>query len=82
MDEKFKKHYLQVVKTVTEQGENISRLNGIVTELQVAVVQLQNEVKTLKEQVSGHATLLVDIHGKDAVDLHTSFPVKDEKEKA
>lgn len=46
MDEKFKKHYLTVVKLVTEQGENIKRLNGIVFELQSTVAKLKNDMLT------------------------------------
>lgn len=46
MDEKFKKHYLQVVKTVTDQGENIKRLNNAVMELQVEVGKLKHELLT------------------------------------
>ena len=46
MDEKLKKHYLQVVKTVVEQGEQIKKLNGIVMALQVDVNKLKHEVLT------------------------------------
>lgn len=43
MDEKFKKHYLQVVKTVTEQGEDIKELKRLVTELKVIIAKLKND---------------------------------------
>ena len=46
MDEKFKKHYLQVVKTVTEQGEQIKKLNGMVFELQGIVAKLKSDMIT------------------------------------
>lgn len=46
MDEKFKKHYLQVVKTVTEQGEQIKTLNGMVFELQTTVAKLKSDMLT------------------------------------
>jgi len=46
MDEKFKQHYLRVVKTVTEQGEQIKKLNGLVFELQGIVMKLKNDMIT------------------------------------
>ena len=46
MDEKFKQHYLRVVKTVTEQGEQIKKLNGIVMGLQVDISKLKNDMLT------------------------------------
>ena len=46
MDEKFKQHYLRVVKTVTEQGEQIKKLNGLVFELQGIVMKLKNDMLT------------------------------------
>lgn len=46
MDEKFKQHYLRVVKTVTEQGEQIKKLNGIVMALQVDISKLKNDMLT------------------------------------
>ena len=46
MDEKFKKHYLSVVKAVTDQGEQIKRLNTVVFGLQSDVAKLKHEILT------------------------------------
>jgi hypothetical protein len=46
MNDKFKKHYLQVVKAVTDQGEQIKKLNGIVMALQVDISKLKNDMIT------------------------------------
>lgn len=42
-------------------------------ELEMKVQFLEQELKKLKDIVSGHGTLLVDLRGEKAVDLHTSF---------
>lgn len=46
MDEKFKKHYLQVVKEVTEQGEEIKNLKRLVLEVQAESAKVKNWILT------------------------------------
>ena len=43
MDEKFKKHYLTVVRTVETQGKIIQELQRVVTELQFDIAKLKND---------------------------------------
>lgn len=46
MDEKFKKHYLTVVRTVETQGKIIQELQGVATELQLEVSKLKSDMIT------------------------------------
>lgn len=46
MDEKFRKHYQVVVKTVTELGEQVKKLNEIVLDMQIDVIKLKEEMIT------------------------------------
>lgn len=37
---------------------------------------LEKKVKDLERLVSGHGTLLVELRGTEAYDIHTGFPVQ------
>lgn len=41
--------------------------------------RVEKELSSLRMELQGHSTLLVDLRGENAVDLHTSFPETDPK---
>lgn len=58
---------------------NENRLNENFKKISQAIIDLRKEVADLKKEVSGHRTLLVDLRGETAVDLHTSFNQEQKK---
>lgn len=48
-----------------------------VEELEKSLASANTKIEELRKEVGGLKTLSVDMNGKDAVDLHASFPVRD-----
>lgn len=58
---------------------NQSRLNENFKKISQAIIDLRKEVADLKKEISGYRTLLIDLRGETAVDLHTSFNQEQKK---
>ena len=88
MDEEKLKEYFKtiaenqnkIVKKMQEILERVSILEDAIGSKVAGNIDVLGRVEKLEKTVSGHDTLLVDLRGQEAVDLHTSFPVKNEKD--
>lgn len=86
MDEKLKEYFntisenqTKIVKKMQEIIERVSVLEEAIGSKVAGNIDVLGRVEKLEKTVSGHGTLLVDLRGQEAVDLHTSFPVKNEE---
>lgn len=75
MDEEKLKEYFKTIaenqkKIVNKMQEILERIGTLEAGERADVL---GRVKTLEKIVSGHGTLLVDLRGQEAVDLHCSF---------
>ena len=70
----------KIVKKIQEILERLSILEDAIGSKVAGNIDVLGRVEKLEKTVSGHVTLLVDLSGQEAVDLHTSFPVKNEKD--
>lgn len=57
----------------TKLREAFKKLSDDVMELRSMNLRMQGEIVTLRGKIDGYRTLLVDLRGKDAVDLHGSL---------
>ena len=64
-------------KIAENQNKIIKKMQEILERVGV-LEDVARKIEKLEKIVSGHGTLLVDLRGQEAVDLHTSFPVKKE----
>lgn len=82
MDENIKKLVENQSKIVAKMQEIIQRI-GILEEAVGAKVasnlDVLGRIEKLEKTVAGHGTLLIDLRGQEAVDLHTSFQVKSDE---
>lgn len=86
MDEEKLKEYFKtiaenqnkIVKKMQEILERVGVLEDAIGSKVAGNIDVLGRVEKLEKTVSGHGTLLVDLRGQEAVDLHTSFPVKKE----
>lgn len=82
MDENIKKLVENQSKIVAKMQEMIQRLEILEEAIGAKVVgnlDVLGRIEKLEKTVAGHGTLLVDVRGQEAVDLHTSFPVKSDE---
>ena len=88
MDEEKLKEYIKtiaenqtkIVKKMQEILERVGILEDAIGSKVAGNIDVMGRVEKLEKTVSGHGTLLVGLRGQKAVDLHTSFPVKHEKD--
>ena len=85
-DEKLKEYFKtiaenqnKIVKKMQEILERVGILEDAIGSKVAGNIDVLGRVEKLEKIVSGHGTLLVDLRGQEAVDLHTSFSVKSEK---
>lgn len=79
MDENTKKLVENQSKIVAKMQEIIQRLEALEEAIGSKVagnLDVAGRIEKLEKTVAGHGTLLIDLRGQEAVDLHTSFPVK------
>lgn len=53
--------------------ETLQKIRTAFLELRQIVYRQEEKIRDLERKVSGHGTLLVDLRGPDAYELHTSY---------
>lgn len=79
-EEQINENFRKIVAKIQEIDQRVTILEETLGSKIAGNVDVLGRVERLEKTVSGHGTLLIDLREQEAVDLHTSFPVKNEND--